>query len=227
MQNHWALTAAAFRSAIYLDFEGRKSVGDEKNPLPHMVGTFRPNSAGSTGKYDANFFKPDWKPAENGAGGKVNNESFQDFFSSLLIELETHKKHLIYWTVHEEMVLQRYLTDDLWGRLEPYLYNLHPVAKTYMNRRKAFGPDTTARSKSLENFFAAMYKKRSPYPPLALGPSVVCQRIDMACLRTQRWSKFTVNQKKYVKDLLAYNEGDCRSTWLIAKRVGNIRVVNS
>jgi len=227
MKNHSTLTAAEFRSAIYLDFEGRKSVGDEKNPLPHMAGTFRPNSSGSSGKYHANFFKSDWKPAKSGGGEKVNNESFLDFFSSLSIELETHKKHLIYWTVHEEMVLERHLTDDLRLRLEPYLYNLHPVAKTYMNRRKAFGPDTTARSKSLEEFFSAMYKKRSPYPPLELGPSVVCQRIDTACVRTQRWSKFTVNQKRYVKDLLAYNEGDCRSTWLIAKRVGNIRAVNN
>jgi predicted RecB family nuclease len=50
---------------------------------------------------------------------------------------------------------------------------------------------------------------------------MVCQRIDAACAKTKRWGNFTDVQKKYVKDLLAYNEGDCRSTWLIAKRVGN------
>ena len=221
MQNHSTLTAAEFRSAIYLDFEGRKSVGDEKNPLPHMAGTFRPNSSGSSGRYHANFFKSDWKPAKNGGGEKVSIDSFQNFFSLLAEELVAEDKHLVYWTMHEESILEKHLTPALWNRLEPCLFNLHPIAKRYMNQRKKFGAKTTAKGKSLEEFLAAMYKKRHPYPPLPNGPSIVCQRVDVACGKTQRWKKFSDVQKKYVKSLLAYNEGDCRSTWLIAKRVGN------
>ena len=222
MQNQSTLTAAEFKSAIYLDFEGRKSIAGEKYPVPHMAGTFRPEPGGTCIKYHANFFKPEWKPAKNGGGAKVSNESFQDFFALLLQELEVGDKHLVYWTVHEEMILKRHLPVKLWRRLEPYLHNLHPLAKAYMNRRKAFGAGTTAKGRSLEEFLAVMYEKRHPYPPLVLGPSVVCQRIDGACARTQRWNKFTDKQKKYVKDLLAYNEGDCRSTWLIARRIGNV-----
>ena len=221
MQNQSTLTAAEFKSAIYLDFEGRKSIAGKKYPVPHMAGTFRPEPGGTCGKYQANFFKPEWKPAKNGGGGKVSNESFQHFFCLLLNELKAHNKRLVYWTMHEEAIMQRHLPVKLWRRLEPYLYNLHPPAKAYMNRRKAFGAGTTAKGRPLEEFLAAMYKKRNPYPPLALGPSMVCQRIDRACARTQRWNKFTDDQKKYVKDLLAYNEGDCRATWLIAKKVGN------
>ena len=221
MKNQPTLTAAEFKSAIYLDFEGRKSIADKKYPVPHMAGTFRPEPEGTCRKYQANFFKPEWAPAKNGGGGKVSNESFQDFFCLLLKELEAHNRHLVYWTMHEEAIMQRHLSVKLWRRLEPYLYNLHPLAKAYMNRRKAFGAGTTAKGRPLEEFLAAMYKKRNPYPPLATGPSMLCQRIDRACARTQRWNKFTDVQKKYVKDLLAYNEGDCRSTWLIAKRIGN------
>ena len=222
MKNHSTLTAAEFRSAIYLDFEGRKSIAGENYPLPHMAGVFRPHpKKGASGKYSANFFKPDWKPACNGAGSSVSNDSFQDFFSLVLEELGARDKHLVYWTMHEETILERHLTASLWRRLKPYLFNLHPLARRYMNRRRAFGAGTTARGKSLEEFLAAMYQKRHPYPPLLKGPSAVCQRIDIACAKTQRWKKFSDNQKKYVRDLVAYNEGDCRSTWLIAKRIGN------
>ena len=30
--------------------------------------------------------------------------------------------------------------------------------------------------------------------------------------------------KEYVKDLFSYNEGDCRSTWLIAIKIGSTKV---
>jgi hypothetical protein len=186
-----------------------------------MAGIFRPNAKGKSGKYSANFFKPEWKPAKNGAGLNVNNDDFQTFFSLLLEELKGFDKHLVFWTVHEETILKRHLPQQIWRRLEPYLYNVHPLAKGYANRFKKFGADNTAKGKSLEDFLSVMYQKRHPYPPLPNGPSKVCQRIDRACARTQRWKNFTDTQKKYVKDLLAYNEGDCRSTWLIAKRVGN------
>ena len=221
MPNHTTLTAAEFRSAIYLDFEGRKSIAGEKYPMPHMAGVFNPNLKGTGGKYSSNFFKSDWKPAANGAGREVSNNNFQDFFAAMIEVLVGEDRYLVYWTVHEEVMLERHLTRNLWQRVKPYLFNLHPLARRYMNRRRGFGADKTARGRLLEEFLAAMYKKRQPYPPLPLGPSIVCQRIAAACARTKRWGNFTDVQKKYVKDLLAYNEGDCRSTWLIAKRVGN------
>ena len=76
MPKHSSLTATEFRSAIYLDFEGRKSIEGEEYPLPHMAGIFRPNTKGKSGKYYANFFKPEWKPAKNGAGSNVSNDDF-------------------------------------------------------------------------------------------------------------------------------------------------------
>jgi hypothetical protein len=96
LKNQPTLTATEFKSAIYLDFEGRKSIADEKYPVPHMAGTFRQEPEGTCRKYQANFFKPEWRPAKNGGGGKVSNESFQDFFCLLLKELEAHNRHLVY-----------------------------------------------------------------------------------------------------------------------------------
>ncbi len=209
------------RDAVYLDFEGRKSIGPEKLPLPHMAGIFRPNKKGSNGQYEVFFFRDNWKPAANGSRGKAQVMPFVESFEILLNELEKENKHLIYWTIHEEHILEKHLPKSLFKRIKPRLFNVHPIAKRYANRQKRFGNDDSAKGKSLEEFFSAIYRKRRPYPPLPIGPSVACQRIDSACENTKRWRKFTERQKGYVTDLLAYNEGDCRATWLIAKRIFN------
>ena len=123
------LTPEEFRSAIYLDFEGRKSVDGEIFPQPHMVGIFKPNRKGKSGKYSANFFKSDWKPASNGAGRSVSNIEFQSFFNAMTDELVADDKYLVCWTIHEEKILERHLTHELWKRLRPYIFNVHPLAK--------------------------------------------------------------------------------------------------
>ncbi|MEO2176448.1 MAG: hypothetical protein ABGY96_20400 [bacterium] len=215
------LSAKSFRNSIYLDFEGRKSIDGEDYPLPHMAGIFRPNANGKSGVYPVIFFKPRWKPAKNGSGKHAILADFNEYFSSLIEELDHQEKHIVYWTQHEEKMLEKHLSSNTFDNLRPYLYNVHPLAKRYANRLKKFGPEGTARKKTLEEFFSVLYRKRKPYPPLKNGPSETCQRIDRACANTQRWRNFTERQKEYVKALLAYNEGDCRGTWLIAKKVGN------
>ena len=110
---------------------------------------------------------------------------------------------------------------DLSRVLSSEMIPLKSAPIKYANRRRSFGVGGSASKKSLEEFFAALYRKRSPFPPLALGAAEVCRRLDKACAKTQRWSNFTDKQKKYAKDLLAYNQGDCRATWLIARRLGN------
>lgn len=186
-----------------------------------MAGIFRPYVRGTNGSYQAVFFRESWKPAANGSNRRAKVQAFQSCFEEIERELVDENKLLIYWTLHEEVVLKKHLPKALFQRLEPRLFNLHPLARKYANRFKKFGQDQTARGKSLEDFFAAMYRKRRPYPPLPIGASIACQRIDRACERTQRWRKFTDKQKSYVKDLLAYNAGDCRATWLIAKKMAN------
>ena len=90
------LTPADLRSAIYLDFEGRKSIAEEMYPLPHMAGVFRANQKGKGGKYSANFFKSEWKHAANGAGRSVSNDNFRDFFSAMIQDLVSENKYLVY-----------------------------------------------------------------------------------------------------------------------------------
>jgi hypothetical protein len=219
-------TAAQFRNAIYLDFEGRKSINDENFPLPHMAGFFRPNEKGKNGKYNAIFFKPDWQPACNGVFRRAEILNFQESFNLLLEELVARDSYLIYWTIHEEKILERHLTPKTFKTLKPRMYNLHPVARKYANRFRKFGRGESARGKSLEEFFATLVRKRSPMPPIDPKPAEVCNRIDRACAAHARWKHFSPKQKNYVKDLIAYNEGDCRSTWLIAKRLGNFYSYN-
>jgi hypothetical protein len=214
------LSPNEFRNAIYLDFEGEGQKSDGTVPMPHMAGLFRPNQTRKSGQYTCAFFKQSWKPASNGI--KVAQcVTFDELFAELAIELEKKDGYLVYWTIHEQIILQEYLSDELYARLAPRLFNLHPIAKKYANRKRLFGSNMSAKKRTLEEFFAAMYSKRNPYPPFPLGAAEACRRIDKVCNTNNRWKRFSERQKAYVLDLVAYNQGDCRSTWLIAKRLGN------
>jgi hypothetical protein len=214
------LSTNEFRNAIYLDFEGEGRKRDGTVPMPHMAGLFRPNQTRKSGQYTCAFFKQSWKPASNGI--KVAQcVTFDELFAELAIELEKKDGYLVYWTIHEQIILQEYLSDELYARLAPRLFNLHPIAKKYANRKRLFGSNMSAKKRTLEEFFAAMYSKRNPYPPFPLGAAEACRRIDKVCNTNNRWKRFSERQKAYVLDLVAYNQGDCRSTWLIAKRLGN------
>ena len=214
------LSPTEFRNAIYLDFEGEGKRKDGSTPRPHMAGVLRPNQTGGGGKYSCVFFKDLWKPVSNGTPNSECN-SFDGYFNNLLSELDKKNSHLIYWTIYEAMILEKYLDSELYNRLIPHLFNLHPPAKKYANRRNLFGPKSSAKGKPLEEFLAVMLKKRNPYPPFPLGAAEACRRIDKAAKGNKRWRPWTDKSKGYVKDLVQYNIGDCRSTWLIAKRLGN------
>jgi hypothetical protein len=214
------LTPTQYRNAIYLDFEGEGKKRNNEIPKPHMAGFFRPNSKGKSGKYNCIFFNKSWKAASNGIG-TAGCEDFDTCFEMLAHELEEKDAYLVYWTIHEEVVIEKYLPQGLFDRLSPRLHNLHPIARRYANRRRIFGKDQSAKKKSLEEFFAAIYRKRNPYPPFPLGAAEACRRIDKACAKHKKWKQFSEKQKNYVEDLTVYNRGDCRSTWLIAKRLGN------
>jgi hypothetical protein len=212
------LTPAQYRNAIYLDFEGEGKKRNNEIPKPHMAGFFRPNSKGKSGKYNCIFFNKNWKAASNGIRA-AGYEYFDTCFEMLAHELEEKDAYLVYWTIHEEVVLEKYLPQGLFDRLSPRLHNLHPIARTYANGRRIFGNNVSARNKTLEEFFEVLYCKRKPNPPLRAAEA--CRRIDKACSKHKKWKQFSEKQKNYVKDLTAYNQGDCRSTWLIAKKLGN------
>jgi len=215
------LSPNEFRNAIYLDFEGEGKKRDGTVPMPHMAGFLRPNQKGKSGKYTCAFFRPNWKPVSNGIPG-AQCITFDELFSELLIELEEKNSYLVYWTIHDEDMLKEHLSDELYARFAPRLFNLHPIAKKYANRKRIFGSNMNAKKRTLEEFFAAMYSKRNPYPPFPLGAAEACRRIDKVCNTNNRWTRFSEKQKAYARDLVAYNQGDCRSTWLIAKRLGNL-----
>ena len=214
------LSPNEFRNAIYLDFEGEGKKRDGTVPMPHMAGFLRPNQKGKSGKYTCTFFRPNWKPVSNGITG-AQCITFDELFSELLIELEEKNTYLVYWTIHEEVMLKEYLSDELYARVAPRLFNIHPMAKRYANRRRLFGSKVSATKRTLDEFFAAMYQKRHPYPPFPLGAAAACRRIDTACTGSRRWRSFSEKEKSYAEDLVSYNKGDCLSTWLIAKRLGN------
>jgi hypothetical protein len=214
-------TPEELRNAIYLDFEGEGKKRDGTIPMPHMAGIFRPNITGTNGKYESIFFNKSWKPIYNHFYKTSKSLNFEEYFKELLKELEYKKCNLIIWTIHEKMILEEFLQNKTFAKINKYIYNIHPDARKYANRRRLFGMDGTAKRKSIEEMLEALYKRRNPFPPFPLGAAEACRRIDTACRRNTRWRSFSDQQKSYAKDLVAYNKGDCKSTWLIAKKVGN------
>ena len=222
------LRPADYRRAIYLDFEGEgASTKTKVIPAPHMVGVFRPNETGKSGVYESILFRSAWRPVSNGAGKTSQCMAFDTYFEALCDIAVRENRYLVYWSQYEEKVLEQLLSNRLFTKIKPHLHNLLPPARKYANRRRSFGEESSASKKSLEEFFAALYRKRSPFPPLVLGAAEVCRRIDKACSKTKRWASFSDKQKGYAKDLLAYNQGDCRATWLIARRLGNAIAKNN
>lgn len=212
------LTKDQYRSSIYIDFEGEGKSQSGELKLPHICGVFTPNLTGSNGTYEAVIFKPSWKAAKNGMDRIAKIQDFNDFFGVLYKSCAQQKNNLIFWTVHEERICQTFLEKKIFKKLQPYFHNLHLPAKRYANSRKIFGE--SSKKKSLEQFYQALFPNRSPQPSLRLGPAEICRRIDRICEIKNRWGQLTDKDKGYVKDLIKYNKGDCRSTWLIAKKIG-------
>ena len=216
-----ALSRADFRNAVYIDFEGEgKSAAGEMRP-PHMVGVFRPAATGKGGSYQSIFFKELWRPAANGVYQTAVTCEFDKFFTDLADELEDNDKNIVAWSIYEEDVIKKSLSPKLQRRIVPKIYNLRPLARKYLRLTRRLQPGETVKGKPLEEFIALIFQKRNPFPPIAIGAAEACRRIDRACTSNKRWKGFSDEQKQYVKDLVAYNKGDCRATWLIASRLGN------
>jgi len=220
------LTEQELRNSIYLDFEGEGKKSDGTIPIPHMAGIFRPNIKGNGGKYESIFFNELWKPVSEGFYQYSKVICFEDYFIELLKELETKECNLIIWTEHEEKILKEFLQNKTFEKIIKYIYNINPEARRYANRRNVFGIGVTARGKSLEEMYQALYPNRQPFAPIAHGAAETCRRLDIACRTNKRWNSFNDRQKSYAKDLVAYNKGDCHSTWLIAKKIGNAQYNN-
>ena len=206
------------RRSLIFDFEGEGVTACSATPpKPHMVGCFDPNPTGRSGNYHWVAFRENWKPAINGSRKEAKFQEFSSFFLDQAIKLRKQGGRFIHWSHYENQVLQAYLSPKDFRKIESLLFNARIPAKRYLRTNRKLN----AKGKSLEQFFEAMYQKRHPYPPLAIGAAESCRRIDAACEKTKKWKAFSERQKKYVNDLIAYNEGDCRSTWLIAKKLAN------
>ena len=154
------LSPAEYRKAVFIDFEGEGRNKARELKLPHMVGEFGPNQAGKGGKYHATYFRENWGPVKNGAYSASSVLEFSEYFHDLALRLESENSFLVFWSIHEETVMQAFLSPALLKRLEPRLRNLHPIGRRYANRRQVFGLGNGARGRSLEEFFEAYYPGR-------------------------------------------------------------------
>ena len=214
------LTAQEYKNAIYIDFEGEGNSKNGARRMPHMVGTYVPND--ESNKYSATFFKVDWKPIDSGFRSSFNTsiQAFEEYFDEILEQSRTENRKIIAWSSHEEEVLKIFLNASLFRELTRSLHNLLPPTKRYCSK-KNLRMDDGLRPRSLEEYYALIFPNRADQPKLINGAAETCRRLDRCCTNKNRWSQFSEEQKQYARDLLAYNKGDCLSTFTIAKRIGN------
>lgn len=210
------LSIADYRSALYLDFEGEGQKRDKGKtlPLPHMAGLYRPKDTGRGGTYRCVFFKTNWKISSK-VKTNISVEDFESCFVSILKEISETNKKLLFWSDHERKILQCWLSNETFQALEPFLVNIKPATDKYINKKRLKPQDRT-----LFESFKTLYPKRKPPESLEYGAAETCRKIDKACGKHSTWGQFSSKEKQYVRDLLIYNETDCKLSWLIAKKIG-------
>lgn len=213
-------TEVIARNSIYIDFEGIGKSKNEGKPLPHMVGVLRPNpEKGRGGKYHAVFFRDFWTAPRNGAWGKASIAGFEETIEDLLDEAEEKGGVIVYWSDYEGVSIEAN-APALLERFENLSLNLLPPLRTIKNRRRMQLDEEF--SKELNKYLKAFYPSRNPIAEFDPGPAEACRRIDKFSMKHKRWRKLGDRQKQYLRDLLDYNDKDCRVTWSLALRLARI-----
>ncbi len=208
------------RQSIYLDFEGTGRTQENDCPLPHMAGLFRPNENGKAGSYEAIFFNSQWIAPKNGSSGKGSIEEFDKAINMMIDEANDKQSCIVFWSDHERGVIEKYLP-ELYDSFEKVGFNLLPELRSIKNRRNIELDESI--DKKLNQYLKAFYPERQQISSFNPGPAEACRKIDTCSQRSRRWSNWDDKEKQYVRDLLSYNEQDCKATWLLALKYSNMK----
>lgn len=208
------------RNSIYLDFEGEGKKKTAGTPLPHMAGLFRPKSIGSGGTYEAIFFKSTWEAAKNGSKGKARISDFKSAIENLIKEAKENNAYIVFWSDYERKVIELN-APELLDKFASVAFNLLPPLRRIKNRKRIQLDD--ALEKVLNQYLKA-FTNRPLIQPCKPGPAESCKRIDNFSSKYPKWKSWPVEKKQYIYDLLEYNEKDCRATWWLGKKLGNMKL---
>ncbi len=215
--NKYQLSKEIVENAIYLDFEGEGKKLDGTIPCPHMAGLYRPYT--SDYKYSSLFFKFAWKPVKAGHNNK--NDKIGDFYhliAELIEEAERENRRVIYWTIHEEKIIEIY-TPDLLERFIAVGINLHKPAKKYAKQRALVFDENE--EKGLNQFLKAIKRNSSLIEKCRPTAAEACRRLDNYSTNNKRWRNWSMPQKRVARDLLRYNREDCLGILRLARKFGN------
>jgi hypothetical protein len=212
--------AETARRSIYVDFEGEGKNTRSRYPLPHMVGIFRPAPVkGGGGEYEAVFFREAWKAPVNGSREKSRTAGFAETIVGLIEEAKARDGLICFWSEHELVVIKAN-APELADAFETVGFNLLPPLRTIKNRNCWLLDKSSG--KGLNQYLEVFLEKRPRVGEIKPGPAEACRRIDRACGTHGRWKNWPENKKEYVRNLISYNKEDCKSTWLLGRKLGNM-----
>jgi len=208
------------RQSLYLDFEGEGRSSLSHCPMPHMLGIFRPHPVrGGSGKYEAVFFNETWTAPVNGSSSRAHIAEFEQTINNLIALARERDGCLVYWSDHERHIVEQYAPKSL-EAFNEVGFNLLPALRKLKNKRNLMLDESI--DKVLNQYLNAFIPKRPLINECRPGPAEACRRIDQCTRRYTRWGRWPNPKKQYVLNLLSYNEKDCRATWWLAKKLGNI-----
>ena len=212
--------AKTARRSIYVDFEGVGKNAATDYPLPHMVGIFRPDPVkGGGGEYEAVYFRDSWKAPANGSREKARTAGFAETIAGLIAEAIARDGFIAFWSTHELETIQANAPElaDAFGAVG---FNLLPPLRTIKNRYRWRLDESSG--KELNQYLQVFRGNRPLVGEIKPGPAEACRRIDKACSAHGRWKSWPEHKKEYVRNLVRYNKEDCRATWLLGQKLGNM-----
>ena len=195
------------RKAIIIDFEGIKSEGEDKNPLPILLGTHGPWE-GRRLQYRAFLIKPVLAPIARARTltGQPRRATLVEALEQICDLAESKGLKIAYYSDHERKVIKKH-APSCYERFRVLSVNVIPLARPLCRTMGMTRPF------SLERVITCLRPRgaRISIPPEG-GPAAVCRKIEEYARRTKRWGNWTELQKGLVNELLRYNREDCIGT---------------
>ncbi len=207
--SHKTLSTIEARRAIVIDFEGIKRHGENRHPMPTLLGADGPWGQRRP-HYKAYLLKEFLKPISKSRTLRVQPilRSLEDALHEVCELAESCEVRIVYYSVHEDSMIKM-RAPEVYDRFKSLAINALPIA------RKACRAGGMRTPFTLERVITHLNRRRTktPIPPVGVkGVADACRKIEAYARKNSRWRNWAPDQKRLVDELLRYNEEDCKAT---------------
>jgi len=210
------------RRAIYFDFEGLKSEGEEESPLPALLGhecekTFRCQVLDER----LMLMRRGVKRCREGAS------TIEDAMRELIERCEREGRKLMSFSDHERMICEEWLPEELYGRFEKLWVNAKKQIGWWSRKRPAKHaeivdrPEEEGGGRTLANY--CHMAGLNPSQPPEKGPAETIRFLYRKMAKVRPGRRLDPATRARAKELVRYNQEDCRRLGRLTLKAANLR----